>query len=210
MFYYTAAFVFLRTFIQIVCDDYTSKGEVCEHLIKKAFAETLPDIRSAYFLKVIELDNAALAETFADYHISFLASNSTYASEQEIMNQACKMPYLTREFLSWTAGITPLFLVWVIYKIVLYVRCRSKPMKVVKIEEPEVEIEMTAPDRPPMTPLYVPRHVEPNSYDEPKGIRRRVRKKEMEDKPKGPSVVEKLTALSPSIKNRIMNNGAMV
>ena len=88
-----------------MCDDYESNSNICESLFDKAVAETIPEIRSAYFLKVMEADNKAVAETFANYHISFLASNTTYASETEIIANACKMPYVTREFLSWTAGI---------------------------------------------------------------------------------------------------------
>ena len=101
MFYYCALFVIVRTFVQFVCNDYSSTSSVCENLLAKAVAEILPDIRSAYFLKVMEADNKAVAETFAKYHISFLATNTTYASEEEIISQACRMPYVTSEFLSW-------------------------------------------------------------------------------------------------------------
>jgi hypothetical protein len=217
MFASALLFVALRTFVQVVCDDYASKSGVCENLLKKAFAETLPDIRSAYFLKVMEADNNATAETFAGYHIGFLASNTTYASEAEIIQHACKMPYMTREFLSWTAGVVPLFAAYLCFLILgsVWKRYNTKPITVVEIQE---EIEMTAPpkDTPPRSPLYVPRNAEPEPEKKP-GIRRRqgrsrerIRQREQTFTTEGPSTLEKLSNLSPSLKNRIMGEDPMV
>ena len=205
MFLYTALFVALRTFVQLVCDDYASKSTDCKSLVNKALAESLPDIRSAYFLKVMEADNKAIAETFETYYISFLASNTTYASEEQIIERACKMPYVTLEFLGWTSGVLSLFGVFVCYRfaVAIWKRCKPRPMAVVEIEEVE-EIEMVGPpkDTPPRTPLYVPLTV---VHEKPKhlGIRRR-QGRSREREPPGPSVMEKLSALSPSLKNRIM------
>lgn len=212
MFYYAALFVIVRTFVQVVCDDYDSKSNICETLVAKAFGETLPDIRSAYFLKVMEADNQAVAETFTNYHIGFLVSNTTYASEEEIIAKACKMPYVTREFLSWTAGVMPLFVVWVVYLVLKKMSCKRD----VIIEEQEPEIEMTEPprDAPPRDspPLYVPLAPRSPSKEKPhgQGIRRRKAKSKERKKPDGPSVMEKMTALSPALKNRIMNSDPMV
>lgn len=209
MFYQTGLFVILRTFVQIVCDDYESNSNICESLFDKAVAETIPEIRSAYFLKVMEADNKAVAETFANYHISFLASNTTYASETEIIANACKMPYVTREFLSWTAGILPLFSVWVVYLVVKKISCK-RDINVVEIHKEKHEFEDEILDRPPMTPpLYVgiPEKEKPRNM----GIRRRKdRNKERAKQVVKPSVMEKITALSPALKNRIMNNDPMV
>ena len=165
MFLYAALFVILRTFVQVVCDDYASNSGVCDHLLAKAVAETLPDIRSAYFIKVMQADNEAIANTFTTYHISFLASDTTYASEDEIIYHACKMPYATREFLSWTAGVLPLFGVYVCFLLAVSLwnsmNRFKKPIAVVEVQE--AEIEMTAPpkDTPPRSPLYVPQNIEP-------------------------------------------------
>ena len=222
MFLYAALFVILRTFVQVVCDDYASKSSVCDHLLKKALAETLPDIRSAYFLKVMEADNKAIAQTFTTYHISFLVSDTTYASENEITNHACKMPNATREFLNWTSGVLPLFGVYVFYVLVvgLWKRCKRKPVAVVQVKE--AEIEMTAPpkDTPPRTPLYVPQQ-EPQKQ---RGVRRRKGQSRERDtrqsprreaimkprKPEGPSVMEQMSAISPALKHRIMGDDPMV
>ena len=214
MFYYSALFVVLRTFVQVVCDDYDSRSNICETLVAKAFAETLPDIRSAYFLKVMEADNQAVAETFTKYHIGFLASNTTYASEEEIIAKACKMPYVTREFLGWTAGVMPLFVVWVVYFVVKKISCKRD---ITVLEIHEAEIEMTEPprDTPPKDspPLYVPLAPRSPAKEKPhsQGIRRRKAKsKERKKHPEGPSVMEQISALSPALKNRIMSNDPMV
>jgi len=210
MFYYAAIFVFLRTFLQFVCDDYVSKSEVCENLVKKACAETLPDIRSAYFLKVIEIDNQALSETLNDFKVGFLFSNASYASEQDIIDQACHMSYMTSEFLHWTSGVIPLFAVWCFYKLFLYTKsCRKKPMTVVEIQEPEIEMTSPPKDKPPRTPLYVPRNVLPEpTPEQPRnaGIRRRRDRPKRSEEADQTSVLDKLTSLSPSLKNRIMND----
>lgn len=221
MFFYAAFFVALRTFVQIVCDDYVSKSGVCQNLLKKAFAETLPDIRSAYFLKVMEADNKAVADTFKTYYIGFLASNTTYASEDQIINKACRMPSLTLEFLSWTSGVIPLFAVYVFYliSVALWKRFKRKSIKVVEIKEPEIEMTEPPRDKPPLTPLYVPRDVEPESMEKPRHMGIRRRKDKSKERQRGrtrerttpeTSVLDQMRALSPSLKNRIMNDDPIV
>jgi len=226
MFLYAALFVTLRTFVQVVCDDYASRSSVCGNLLKKAVAETLPDIRSAYFIKVMEADNEAIAQTFTTYHISFLASNTTYASEDEIINEACRMPQATREFLSWTSGMLPLIGVYVCFLLAVRIVacCFKKPIAVVQIDA-VAEVEMTEPpkDMPPRSPLYVPQNLEP---DKKAGIRRRRGQsrdksrdrrqsphRQIVMKPKkteGPSVMEQMSGISPALKNRIMGDDPMV
>lgn len=220
MFSPATIFIILRTFVQYVCDDYASVSGECNTLLNKAVAETLPDIRSAYFLKVMEADNKAVHTTFAKYHIGFLASNTTYASEAEIMNQACKMPAMTLEFLDWTAGVLPLFVVWVVFLASQHSRylkcCKSKPMQVVEIQQPEIEMTEPPRDTPPRSPLHVPVYQEQRDYrqeplekEKPEGIRRRTVRPARKKK-EGPSVLETLTSLSPSLKNRIMGDDPMV
>lgn len=214
----------VRTFVQFICDDYATVSGKCSELLNKAVAETLPDIRSAYFLKVMEADDKAIQLTFDKYKIGFLASNTTYASEAEIINQACKMPSMMLEFLDWTAGVLPLFAVWVGYKIslVVFQRCKKKPIQVVEVAGVEmVEADAPPKDTPPketvpigfLSPL-VPEYQNERDYrQEPlhkkveKGIRRR---RPPRAKKEGPSVLDTLTSLSPSLKNRIMCADPMV
>ena len=221
MFLPATIFIILRTFVQYVCNDYASISGECNTLLNKAVAETLQDIRSAYFLKAMEADNQAIQNTFAKYHIGFLASNTTYASEAEIMNHACKMPAMTLEFLDWTAGVLPLFAVWVVFaawRNTRYLKCcKSKPMQVVEIQQPEIELTEPPKDTPPRSPLHVPIYQEDRDYrqeplekvEQPKGIRRRTARPARKKK-EGPSVLDTLASLSPSLKNRIMSDDPMV
>ena len=220
MFAPATIFIMLRTFVQYVCDDYASISGECNTLLKKAVAEPLSDIRSAYFLKAMEADNKAIQTTFAKYHIGFLASNKPYASEAEIMNQACRMPSVTLEFLDWTAGVLPLFAVWVVFSMWRHTRhlkcCKSKPMQVVEIRQPEIELTAPPKDTPPRSPLHVPMYQEHRDYrqeplekEQRKGIRRRTVRPARKKK-EGPSVLDTLKSLSPSLKNRIMSDDPMV
>ena len=168
-------------------------------------------------MKAMEADDEALAKTLEKFKIGTLFSNTTYASEDEIMQYACQMPEYITEFLSWTAGVTPIVCVWIVFlmwKNLRHLKCCSKqPMKVVVVED-DGEIELTeppkntmsTPPRPMPRNLSVPRdlsNMDQVYLQKPKqhgGIRKRKKKKE------GPGVLEKLTSLSPSLKNRIMGN----
>jgi hypothetical protein len=207
-------FVIFRTFLQFLCDDYVTRSKTCVNLLQKATAETLPDIRSALFLKVIEADNVAFSEALENYNIYLMDFNTSYASEQEIVDHACKIPPALSSFLEWTAGVLPLLVVYFMYRIYLYLSSKcQRPLEVVQIQE--AEIELTAP--PKDTP---PRNIPPRdrSRQEPKaeprpGIRRRqvrVRQREQLSNNAGPSVLEKLKSLSPSLKNRIMSDDPIV
>jgi len=220
----TVVFIFaiFRTFLQFLCDDYVARSKTCVSLLQKATAETLPDIRSALFLKVIEADNRAFSESLEYFNIHLMDYNTSYASEKDILDQACKIPPAVSSFLDWTAGVLPLLVVYFVYRIYLYLssKCR-RPLKVVQIQE--AEVELTAPpkdtpprDIPPRASMYKPSHVRQEPEPEPRpGIRRRqmknrVRQREKPSNSAGPSVLEKLKSLSPSLKNRIMSDDPIV
>ena len=195
MIFYSLIFVLLRTFVQFVHDDYEKNAQHCKTVLQKALAETMPDIQSAYFLKVMEADNSALQKTFDKYYIGFLASNTTYASQEEIATHACHMSTATTEFLSWTAGVTPIFSLWIVYMLFLKSKTNTMQKNVAPPQEDAAPahvkktIELTKP------PITVQRNPPKSNPD---GIRRRP-KKENE-----PSVLQQLTSLSPRLKNRLM------
>ena len=112
----------VRTFTQSVVDTYKEDSTLCRHLLEKALAEDIPSVKSAYFVTVMEEDQQSFFNTLEKYNIGFLASNKTYATEREIENQACKMPHYIISALEWTAGVTPLAVVWVVYSIFSYLR----------------------------------------------------------------------------------------
>lgn len=88
-------------------------------------------------------------------------------------------------------------------------------MQVVEIQQPEIELTEPPRDTPPRSPLQVPMYQEQRDYrqdgnsEKPEGIRRRTVRPARKKK-EGPSVLETLTSLSPSLKNRIMKNDPMV
>ena len=209
MLFYTFAFVVIRTFIQYVHDDYINTTHSCKELLDKATAETIPDIRSAYFLKLIDIDNTALQNTFEKFYIGFLASESTYASEEEIITHACKMPNIISEFLSWTAGVTPLLSIYILY--LMYVKVKdwgkSKLAKEKFVEENKVVLELTKPpSRPPIIPLMRRRQSTFVHLDQTEGIRHRKQEKNTQQ-PKQSGILEQLTNLSPRLKQRIFAKG---
>lgn len=208
MLFYTLAFVVIRTFIQFVHDDYINTTHSCKELLDKATAETIPDIRSAYFLKLMDIDNTALKNTFEKFYIGFLASETTYASEEEIITHACKMPNIISEFLSWTAGVTPLLSIYILYLLYMKIKDwgKSKLAKKKIVENIDVAIELTKPPRAPIVPTLRRRQSTRMHLDQAEGIRHR---KQEEDKPqpKQSGVLEKLTNLSPRLKQRIFAKG---
>ena len=119
---YIVLLVLVRTFTQSVVDTYKEDSTLCRHLLEKALAEDIPSVKSAYFVTVMEEDQQSFFNTLEKYNIGFLASNKTYATEREIENQACKMPHYIISALEWTAGVTPLAVVWVVYSIFSYLR----------------------------------------------------------------------------------------
>jgi len=204
MLFYTFAFVVIRTFIQFVHEDYINTTHSCKELLDKATAETIPDIRSAYFLKLMDIDNTALKNTFEKFYIGFFASATTYASEEEIITHACKMPNVISEFLSWTAGVAPLLSIYILY--LMYVKIKdwgkSKLAKETFVEENKVVLELTKPPRPPIIPTLRRRQSTRAHLDQAEGIRHR-KQEEDNRKTNEPSVLEKLTNLSPRLKQRI-------
>lgn len=151
---YIVLFVLVRTFTQFVVNSYKEESQLCKSLLEKAIAEDIPSVKSAYFVTAMEEDQRAFFNTLESYHIGFLASNMTYASEQEIQNQACRMPAYIDDTLEWTAGVTPLMIVWVAYTIFSWSKekCKKKP-----VYKTPVRTNKKTIDKPPRAPRKPPR-----------------------------------------------------
>ena len=149
---------------------------------------------SAYFVTVMEEDQQSFFNTLEKYNIGFLASNKTYATESEIENQACKMPHYITSALEWTAGVTPLAVVWVVYTIFSYLRLRCGKKNVYKT--PIKQIKKTV-DKPPRAPKKNPRteHVEYIRSNRPP-------KREVEMKESFAGKI--IQNISPSLRKRMM------
>lgn len=213
--------VALRAILEFLKNDYVFESQECRNLLEKAQSESFADIRSAYFIKVIEADNQAVTRTLSKNYLGFLSFNSTYASEEDIVSQACQPSALLSDLLSWTAGIVPLFTVWIIARAVLigWRRCKTPNPTAEKTQEIEMTESDSPPrDSPPRAPQAPRAPLEPLELSPPRfcrderqelletekrGIRRR---KDRSKERKKFSVTEKITALSPSLRSRIMSS----
>lgn len=189
---YILLLVLLRTFTQYVVDSYRDESALCRHILLKAIEEDIPSVKSAYFVTVMEEDQRAFFETLEKYHIGFLASNTTYASEAEIQAEACKMPEYITDCLEWTAGVTPLFIVWMGYCFVFWLKekCKSKP-----VYKTPKKVMKKSLDKPPKAPRKPPR-TEHMDYIRPS----KPPKKEPEESIAGKIIKN----ISPSLRQRML------
>lgn len=143
---YIVLLILVRTFTEFVVNTYNKESEICRHILVKAIEEDIPSVKSAYFLSVMEEDQRVLYDTLSSYHIEFLASNTTYASEEEIEAQACHMPEYITDILQWTAGLTPIACAWTLYSFIMYLKEKCKKPPVYKTPERKKD------DKPPRAP----------------------------------------------------------
>ena len=178
----------LRAFAQLVVNTYNVESQLCRDILGKAVQESIPSVKSAYFVTVMEEDQRAFFETLQQYHLGFLAANTTYASELEIQNQACRMPPYVTEAMEWTAGLTPLVCVWMVYSVFAWLRQRVK--KVPK-EQPKV---VEKQDKPPRIPRQTQK-LEHMNY---------IRKPKPKPIPKESFAGKLIQNMSPTLRKRMM------
>ena len=198
---YIVLLVLLRTFTQYVVNSHKEESQLCAHLLEKAIAEDIPSVKSAYFVTVMQEDQRTFFNTLNSYHIGFLASNVTYASEQEIQNQACRMPAYILDGLEWTAGVTPLLIVWVAYSIVTWFKgkCANKP-----VYKTLVRTAKKSPDKPPRVPRKSPR-TEHMEYIRPLKAKKKLVHRTVVAETKKESFAGKmLQNISPSLRKRMI------
>ena len=186
--FYILLLALVRTFTKTVVDSYNEESQLCRDLLSKALEESIPSVKSAYFVTVMEEDQRAFFDTLQRFHIEFLATNTTYASEEEILEQACKMPEYITEGLEWTAGLTPLVSVWMVYSMLMWLRqkCQRKQVHV----EPPRPVQL---DKPPLVPR------KPQSTEHMNYIRKP--KKEI---PKESFAGKLIKNMSPTLRKRMM------
>lgn len=184
---YVLFFVLFRYLVQSVSHTYLEGTSRCRELLSFAQETDVDTARNVYCFEAVQEDQRLTLDTLKKYKLGFLATNATYAYDSEVLEYACKLPWYVSEMLEWTAGVTPLSLVWFLYSIVSWLWSRRpKPVK-----------KLTPPPSPKSPPRDHP----------PKGIRKRVQKP-----PKPPtkeqrslmSNLSKLANLSPKLRDRIM------
>ena len=183
----------IRTYTQFVVDTYEVESQVCNKILKKAVLEDIPSVKSAYFMTVMKEDQRAFFETLKKYHIGFLASNITYASEEEIAQNACRMPDFVSSGLEWTGGTLMLAAAWTAYSVSMWLstKCTSKAVAPAQ-EEAEVDEPL---DKPPIVPRQA-RTTEHMKYI-------RAQKKE---KPKESIAGKIIKNMSPRLRQRMMSS----
>lgn len=182
---YVLFFVAFRFLVQSVSNTYHEGSSRCKEILTLAREADIDTVRNAYCFEAVQEDQRLTLETLTEYRLGFLATNATYAYNSEVLDYACKVPWYVMEMLEWTAGVTPLSVVWLAYGLVTWLWSKRPKPKIKPITPPP------SPDRPPMDrPPVAPKKAP--------GIRRRKEEKSLM------ANLNKLASLSPKLRNRIM------
>ena len=187
---YILFFVVSRYAVQTISSAYVEGTTRCNELLSKAKSADLDSARNVYCFEAVQEDQRLTLETLNKYKLGFLATNATYAYNSEVLKYACKLPWYISETLEWTAGVTPLSIVWMAFQVLTWLWSK-RPKSKVHVEPPPMEPPpMDAPpkDRPPLPS---------------KGIRKRVKGPTREEKSLMKNL-NKLANLSPKLRGRIM------
>jgi len=184
---YVLFFVAFRLLIHSVSNTYHKGSSRCKELLSFARESDLEPVRNVYCFEAVQEDQRLTLQTLQRYKLGFLATNATYAYTGDVFEYACKVPWYIFEMLEWTAGVTPLSVVWVVFRIAVWLWERRPKPKIKHLTPPP---SPTAPpmDRPPRAPK------KPTAL----GIRKRKEEKSLM------SNLNKLVNLSPKLRNRIM------
>ena len=207
----------LRYAAETIVDTYNSEAMYCNKLLQKAKQTQVISIRNAYCVEVVDADQTAVLNTLKEYHLSFLASNQTYATFAEVIHYSCRIPYSLEMAMQWTSGIVPLTVAFVLYKIVQSIRTKMKRPVHVKVVEEETEVAEQA-DAPP---IFKSNTVRQGMYRQSRGKTpdhgmymqdrpvRRIKTPEVKDKKNLSKTTEALVSnLTPKLRQRILGSDA--
>ncbi len=180
---YILFFVAFRFLVQSVSNTYNDGTSRCRELLSFARETDIESARNVYCLEAVQEDQRLTLQTLTKYKLGFLATNATYAYDREVLEYACKVPWYVMEMLEWTAGITPLAIVWMVFRLASWLWSKRPQPKIKPMTPPPSPEPL---DRPPRAPKKEP------------GIRRRKEEKSLM------ANLNKLASLSPTIRNRIM------
>tara|TARA_B110000858_G_scaffold191366_1_gene240554 strand:- start:205 stop:786 length:582 start_codon:yes stop_codon:yes gene_type:complete len=186
---YILFFVAFRFLVQSVSNTYNDGTPRCRELLSFARETELESARDAYCFEAVQEDQRLTLETLSYYKLGFLATNATYAYDSEVLEYACRVPWYVYEPLEWTAGVTPLAIVWLVYTLSAWLWNKRPKPKIKPVTPPP------SPDRPPDRP---PMDRPARPQKKPQGIRKRKEEKSLM------ANLNKLASLSPKLRNRIM------
>ena len=184
---YILFFVAFRFLVQSVSQVYLEGNSRCEELLSFAKETDVGSARNVYCFEAVKEDQRLTLETLNKFKLGFLSTNATYAYNSEVFKHACKLPWYVSEMLEWTAGVTPLSVVWIAYTLVIWLWSKRP--------KPKLRTPLPSPDRPPMD-----RPPRPQKPTNPQGIRKRKEEKSLMKN------LNKLANLSPKLRNRIMGD----
>lgn len=188
---YILFFVAVRFLILNVSNTYLEGTSRCSELLKLAEKADLESARNVYCYEAVQEDQRLTIETLKKYKLGFLATNATYAYNSEVLKYACKLPWYISEPIEWTAGVTPLSMVWMSMQVIKWLWSR-RPVKVKPVTPP-------SPDKPPMDrPPRAPNKQMSQIRRRKDGIRR--------EEDSLVSNLSKLANLSPKLRDRIMGD----
>lgn len=186
---YILFFVAFRFLVQNVSDTYSEGVGRCRELVRLAKDAELEQVRDAYCVEAVQEDQRLTLRTLQKYKLGLLATNATYAYDTEVFTYACKIPWHVRELLEWTAGVTPLTVVWLVFQAVNWLWGKRPKPKIAPVVDPP---SPPPRDRPPRATKKVQ-----VTHD---GIRKRKDEKSLV------ANLNKLASLSPRLRNRIMGD----
>ena len=190
---YVLFFVACRYLVQSVSNTYLEGTSRCNELLGFAREADIDTARNVYCFEAVQEDQRLTLETLSKYKLGFLATNATYAYDSEVLQYACRLPRYISELLEWTAGVTPLSIVWLAYSAAVWLWSK-RPKPAIKPETPPPSPSSPPKDRPPKDrpPIH-------------KGVRKRTPAKPVTREQKSlMSNLNKLANLSPKLRDRIM------
>jgi len=187
---YVLFFVAFRFLVQSVSNTYNEGAARCKELLSFAQETDVDSARNIYCFEAVQEDQRLTLDTLRGYKLGFLATNATYAYDSEVLKYACALPWYVLEMLEWTAGVTPLSVVWLVFRLLTWL-WDKRPKPKISPMAPASPPSPPSPDRPPMDRPPRPRKPQ-------QGIRKRKEEKSLM------ANLNKLASLSPKLRNRIM------
>lgn len=91
---------------------YTSMTDNCHALVDSARTSDVDTVRYAYAMEAVDVDQNITRQVLKKFYLGFLDTNTTYSSIEEVLDNACKMPFAFRTFIDWTDGFVSSVIVW--------------------------------------------------------------------------------------------------
>jgi hypothetical protein len=211
--------LFLLCILRLGCtkivETYQDQAKYCNELLQRAKDTQVESVRNAYCVEVVEADQKAVLNTLSMYHLSFLASNNTYGTFVEVLNNSCKVPSYISTLIEWTSGLIPLTTALILYKLIekgkdCLLSFRKRKIHHLKSDGAECKENETQKniqskpkkiDKPPIYPSS------PSTRRDTQYIRKRKMEETKKENPRSLSATTEalISNLSPTLRKRFLN-----